>query len=65
MRGYMLVYVGAGASSDGMYVETVQLLLQVPGQPVDTVDTKYGRTAAHWAVYYKRHDLLAQLIYAG
>lgn len=54
-----------GANSEGMYVETVQLLLQVSPQPLDTVDTKYGRTAAHWAVFYKRHDLLAQLIYAG
>lgn len=57
--------VGTGANPDGMYVETVQLLLQVSAQPLDTVDTKYGRTAAHWAVFYKRHDLLAQLIYAG
>lgn len=61
----MIVYVGTGANSEGMYVETVQLLLQVSPQPLDTVDTKYGRTAAHWAVFYKRHDLLAQLIYAG
>lgn len=60
-----MVHVGTGANPGGLYVETVQLLLQVPAQPLDTVDTKYGRTVAHWAVFYKRHDLLVQLIIAG
>lgn len=48
-----------------MYEHCVKLLLQLPALYLDTVDTVYGRTAAHWAVYYKRHDLLLQLIMTG
>ena len=56
---------GTGVNPDGLYPETLQLLLQMPGLDLHTADTSYGRTAAHWAVFYKRHDLLVQLILAG
>ena len=49
----------------GLYQECLQLLLETRVVDLDIVDTVYGRTAAHWAVYYKRHDLLLQLMSAG
>jgi len=35
------------------------------GAELDIADTSYGRTAAHWAVYYQRDDILRLLIEAG
>ena len=61
----MYIHVGTGANPEGFYPETCQLLLQTPGLRLDTADLTYGRTAAHWAVAYQRHDLLEQLITAG
>ena len=43
----------------------LRLLLETRVIDLDTVDTVFGRTAAHWAVYYKRYDLLLQLMFAG
>ena len=58
--------VGTNANPEGLYPETLQLLLQSPSGPrLDAVDTNFGRTTAHWAVFYKRHDLLLQLMMAG
>ena len=57
---------GKRSFTNNLYPETLQLLLQSPSGPrLDAVDTNFGRTAAHWAVFYKRHDLLLQLMMAG
>ena len=61
-----MISPATGVNPAGFYPETLQLLLQSPTVlPLDTVDTDYGRTAAHWAVFYKAHDLLLQLMLAG
>ena len=35
------------------------------GVLLETADITYGRTAAHWAVYYLREDILVELIILG
>jgi len=35
------------------------------GAYLETADLTYGRTASHWATYYHRDDILAELIIAG
>jgi ankyrin repeat protein len=59
-----VIGAGTGVNPTGLYQECVQLLLETGVVDLDIVDTVYGRTAAHWAVYYKRHDLLLQLMSA-
>ena len=46
------------------HVECCTLLIQ-GGAELEIADTTYGRTAAHWAVYYHRDDILSVLIEAG
>lgn len=47
--------------------ETCQLLIEAGGAVLNLMnaDTTYGRTAAHWAVQYKQHQILDMLIQAG
>ena len=40
-------------------------MLVQSGIYLDTADLTYGRTAAHWATYYHREDILTELIIAG
>ena len=35
------------------------------GVLLETADITYGRTAAHWAVYYLSEDILVELIILG
>lgn len=65
LKHYTFSIAGTGVNPDGLYPEVLQLLLETRLIDLDTVDTVYGRTAAHWAVVYKRHDLLLQLMSAG
>ena len=59
------MHVGSeGADPQGRYADCCVLLLQ-GGAEVETADTTYGRTAAHWAVYYQREDILTVLLEAG
>ena len=41
------------------------MLIQECGVALETPDIQYGRTAAHWATYYHRDDILGELIIAG
>ena len=62
----MIPAVGTSESSQlsGRHVECCALLVQA-GAELEIADTTYGRTAAHWAVYYHRDDILSVLIEAG
>ena len=58
-------FVGSeGSNPNGRYADCCTLLIQ-GGAELETVDTSYGRTAAHWAVYYHRDDVLSVLIEGG
>ena len=61
---YFLPAAGTGANPDGLHLEVCQMLVQ-SGVYLDTADLTYGRTAAHWATYYHREDILTELIIAG
>ena len=61
---YFLPAAGTGANPDGLHLEVCQMLVQ-SGAYLDTADLTYGRTAAHWATYYHREDILTELIIAG
>ena len=61
---YFLPVAGTGANPDGLHLEVCQMLVQ-SGVYMDTADLTYGRTAAHWATYYHREDILTELIIAG
>jgi ankyrin repeat protein len=54
----------AGQNQRGQFNEVVQLLVQI-GCDVNAIDDQYGRTAAHWAVYYHKEDILMELLIAG
>ena len=41
------------------------MLIHQCGVVLETPDVNYGRTAAHWATYYHRDDILEELIIAG
>lgn len=58
------LYIGTEVNPGGHYLETCQLLVQY-GIQLETADLSNGRTAAHWATYYHRDDILAELIIAG
>ncbi len=61
----LLVPAGTADSAySGRYMECCSLLIQ-GGAELEIADTIYGRTAAHWAVYYHRNDILATLIESG
>ncbi len=60
----MTVLSGTGVNPAGNYLEVCRLLIQ-SGAVLETPDTTYGRTAAHWAVYYHIADILVELILSG
>ena len=41
------------------------MLINECGVALETPDIEHGRTAAHWATYYHKDDILAELIIAG
>ena len=41
------------------------MLIQECGVALESPDIEHGRTAAHWATYYHRDDILVELIVAG
>ena len=41
------------------------MLIHECGVALETPDIEHGRTAAHWATYYHKDDILAELIIAG
>ena len=41
------------------------MLISECGVALEISDAEHGRTAAHWATYYHRDDILAELIIAG
>ena len=55
---------GTEVNPNGNYLETCQLLVQY-GIALESADQSHGRTAAHWAIYYHRDDILAELVIAG
>ena len=60
-----LIITGSeGYNPYARYAECCSLLAQ-QGAVLETADTSYGRTAAHWSIYYHRDDILAVLIEAG
>ena len=59
------LYIGTSPNPSGLYVETCRVLIQECGVTLETPDVEHGRTAAHWATYYHRDDILAELIIAG
>ena len=61
----MVVNSGTNANPNGLYAETCRVLIQQCNVALETPDVTYGRTAAHWATYYHRDDILAELIIAG
>ena len=61
---HLLPVAGTGANPVGLHMEVCQMLVQ-SGVYLDTADLTYGRTAAHWATYYHREDILTELIIAG
>ena len=61
---HLLAAAGTGANPVGLHLEMCKMLVQ-SGVYLDTPDLTYGRTAAHWATYYHREDILTELIIAG
>ncbi len=58
------MYAGTEVNPSGHYLETCQLLVKY-GISLESADVSNGRTAAHWATYYHRDDILSELMFAG
>lgn len=58
--------IAEGSSTTQGCFEICQMLIQAGAVGnLTSADTAYGRTAAHWAVHYRQHQILDLLIQAG
>ena len=62
---FFFLHTGTSPNPSGLYVETCHVLISECGVALNIPDAEHGRTAAHWATYYHRDDILAELIIAG
>ena len=58
----LLIFIASNPR--GQYLEVVQMLLET-GIYLESADTTYGRTAAHWAAYNQLSDILTLLMMTG
>ena len=58
----LLIFIAS--NPHGQYLEVIQMILET-GIYLESADTTYGRTAAHWAAYNQLSDILTLIMMSG
>ena len=61
---HAVISAGSNVNPKGLYLDVVKVLVRA-GISLSEVDSNYGRTVLHWAVYYDRDDILTELLIVG